>query len=162
MHPETPNHATQVAAWWEPKAAHLSAPQSVTLFQRALDALWQRAARTLGEVTLAAIGDRVLVIASEKYPFLSSLKTGAAGVSFDAFRLSEAEAQDHRLGDGACFVLVEFLTLIGSLTGEIMTPALHAELSRVVIDEPTHPSKRTKRGPRVGRSRDSRAQGANS
>ena len=34
------------------------------------------------------------------------------------------------------FVLVEFLTVLGHLTDEILTPALHAELSKVALGEP--------------------------
>jgi hypothetical protein len=33
-------------------------------------------------------------------------------------------------------VLVEFLTVLGHLTDEILTPALHAELARVALEGP--------------------------
>jgi hypothetical protein len=82
-------------------------------------------------VTLTAIVDRVLYTASETHPFLSTLKIEAAGISFDGFR--EQGAQHANLHEAVRLVLVEFLTVIGHLTDEILTPALHAELSKVAL-----------------------------
>jgi hypothetical protein len=103
----------------------------VTLFEGALSALWRRAEITLGEVTLTAIVDRVLYTASETHPFLSTLKIERAGVSFEGFR--EQGARHANLREAVRLVLVEFLTMIGHLTDEILTPALHAELSKVAL-----------------------------
>ena len=40
---------------------------------------------------------------------------------------------DSELVEGIRFVLVEFLTVLGNLTAEILTPELHSELSNVVL-----------------------------
>ena len=43
-----------------------------------------------------------------------------------------AGALQHRhLAEGIPFVLVDFLTVLGNLTADILTPVLHAELSKV-------------------------------
>jgi hypothetical protein len=123
------DHAGYVDAWLD-RAAQTPAPaQLITLFEQALGALWRRTEGTLGEVTLTAIVDRVLYTASEQYPFLSTLTVESAGISFDGLR--SQGAHDTNLRDALCLVLVEFLTVLGHLTDEILTPALHAELSRV-------------------------------
>ena len=95
------------------------------LFERAMRALWQRAHARLGE----AIVDQVLYTASEKYPVVATLKIEPAGVPFDAFHAPGA-ALGGELPEVVCFVLAEFLTVIGNLTDEILTPALYAELAR--------------------------------
>jgi len=127
-------HAECVEAWLERTAKTLAPAQLVTLFERALSALWRRAEVTLGEVTLTAIVDRVLYTASETYPFLSALKVEETGIGFDRFR--EQGAHVANLPEAVRLVLVEFLTVLGHLTDEILTPALHAELSKVALERP--------------------------
>jgi hypothetical protein len=131
MLPDEADHAAYVDAWLEGAANAAPPAQLVTLFEGALSVLWRRAEVTLGEVTLTAIVDRILYTASEKHPFLSTLTIEKAGISFDRFR--EQGAQHANLREAVRLVLVEFLTVIGHLTDEILTPALHAELSKVAF-----------------------------
>jgi hypothetical protein len=128
MFPDEADHAALVEAWLD-GAGPIEPAQLVALFERAISALWRRAEVTLGEVTLTAIVDRVLYVAAETYPFLSVLKVDKEGVCFDGFREMGAERGD--LADAVHLVLVEFLTVLGHLTDEILTPALHAELSKI-------------------------------
>jgi hypothetical protein len=129
MLPDEVNHAAYVEAWLAGAAKTLEPAQLVALFERALSALWRRTEVTLGEVTLTAIIDRVLYTASETHPFLSVLKVEKTGICFDGFR--DPGAQQADLHAAVHLVLVEFLTVLGHLTDEILTPALHAELSKV-------------------------------
>jgi hypothetical protein len=147
MLPDDASHATCVTAWLEPIAKGLPPAQLVALFERALDALWQRTRLTLGEVTLTAIVDRVLYTASEKYPFLSALKIEGTGIRFDEFRQLGPVLHDRHLPDVVRFVLVELLTVLGNLTDEILTPALHAQLSKVALEEPRRTGKETRDEP---------------
>ena len=128
MFPDGADHAAVVEAWLD-GAGPLEPAQLVALFERALSALWQRAEITLGQVTLTAIVDRVLYTATETHPFLSALKIDQGGVCFDGFRGVGAQHAD--LAQAVHLVLVEFLRVLGHLTDEILTPALHAELSKV-------------------------------
>jgi hypothetical protein len=54
------------------------------------------------------------------------------------------------------FVMVEFLTVLGKLTAQILTPALHAELARDADESNSSAPKRaegaTRSGPRAGAS----------
>jgi hypothetical protein len=128
------DHAGYVDAWLDGAATTPAPAQLITLFERALGALWQRTEVTLGEVTLTAIVDRVLYTASEQHPFLSTLTVEGAGISFDGLRAHGAH--DTNLREALRLVLVEFLTVLGHLTDEILTPALHAELSGVALEGP--------------------------
>jgi len=147
MRTDEGKHAASVKAWLEGSGESLSPAQLVTLFERALGALWKRTLVTLGEVTLNAIADRVLYTASEKYSVLSTLKIEGTGVRFDEFRTQEAVRSDRNLAEVVRFVLVEFLTVLGNLTSDVLTPALHAELSKVALEEPGRTGKATQDEP---------------
>lgn len=129
MRPENPGHATCVEAWLN-ESPGLESAQLAALFERALEQLWRRALQTLGEITLTAIVDRVLYTASERYPLLSSLKVHAAQIRFEEFRAQDWTRQGLQLPDAVRFTLVEFFIVMGNLTAEILTPALHEFLYR--------------------------------
>jgi hypothetical protein len=127
-------HAACVDAWLERSEKDLSSEVLLRLFEAALGALWARAATTLGEVTLTAIAERVLCNASETFPLFSSLKVEpAGGIPFRELRKRISSVPRSGLMEGIRFVLVEFLTVLGNLTAEILTPELHSELSNVVL-----------------------------
>jgi hypothetical protein len=97
-------------------------------FEQGFAILWGRANRTLADVTLMAILDRVLYVVAEQYPFLSALKVEAHGIRCRDLQARADSLVPDQLGEGVRVVLVEFLTVLGNLTAEILTPALHSEL----------------------------------
>jgi hypothetical protein len=132
--PDTTAHAAHVDAWLKRSAKDLSPEVLLQLFETALAALWARTSTTLGEVTLTAIADRVLYNASEKFPLFSSLEVEpTGGIQFRALRARISSVRLSELKEGVRFVLVEFLTVLGNLTAEILTPELYSELSNVAL-----------------------------
>lgn len=128
------HHAASVDAWLERSAKDRSPKVLLELFEAALGAMWARTLTTLGEVTLTAIAERVLHDASEKFPLFSSLKVDpTSGIQLDGLLQQVRSVHAAELREGSRFVLVEFLTVVGSLTAEILTPELHSELSRVAV-----------------------------
>jgi hypothetical protein len=127
---EQSEHARAVRAWME-RAAGLPTEALLRAFEAGFAALWRRADRTLGDVTLAAIMDRVLVTAADGYPVLAALDIGPTGIRWQQLRERAGEVHRDELSDGLCFVMIEFLTVLGNLTAEILSSALHAELARV-------------------------------
>ena len=77
----------------------------------------------------AYIVERVLHVATERFPVLPSLSIDASGLSCPQ-PPSDASLPYEQVSEALRFVLVEFLTVLGELTAEILTPALHAELSK--------------------------------
>jgi hypothetical protein len=136
------DHQACVDAWLEARAKDLTAAELPQLFERAFTALWQRAHRTLGDVTLRAIMDRVLHTAVSRHPVVSFLKLEPGGLRFDASGIGSREG----LTDGMRFLLVEFLTVLGNLTADILSPALQSELAAVTL--PEAPSTRRAAAPR--------------
>ncbi len=126
------SHAACVREWMDAAAAGLSPEAKLALFERALGALWERAHRTLGEVTLGAIVDRVLHDVRAESPLMAALVVSSEGV-----RLGELRGQEglDGLDDAMRRTLVALLTVIGNLTADILTPGLHAALSAVSLPE---------------------------
>lgn len=131
------DHGQVVDAWLRRSGRDLSAEQLVQLFDVALRALLARTETTLGEVTLSAIVDRVLHNAVEGHPRFASLRFEAGkGIDCQALRAQAAAMPDGELREGARFVLAELLTVLGNLTAEILTPELHAELTKITVEAP--------------------------
>ncbi|HUJ27272.1 MAG TPA: hypothetical protein VLW85_14710 [Myxococcales bacterium] len=92
------------------------------LATEALEAVWQRAQRSLSELALAALGRCALEAAARHSPALAEVRVGPRG-----FELPAAALPLPALGG----LLAELLALIEETSGEILTPALEAELLRV-------------------------------
>lgn len=123
------DHGAAVAAWFERTVKGDSVESLVHTFEATFAALWQRSLLTLGEVTLAAIVERVLYTATEQFPFLASTEVDASGLRCQQLR-SHAGLRHDQASAAVQFVLVEFLTVLGNLTAQILSPHLHAELAR--------------------------------
>src|SRR5690606_37974546 len=129
---EGSQHVACVDDWLGRSAKDLAPDALLQLFEVAFDALRACTSTTLGEVTLSAITDRVLYNAAEQFPLLSSLKVAPdGGIQCIDIREHIGSVRASELRGGIRFVLVEFLTVLGNLTAEILTPELHSELLKV-------------------------------
>ena len=124
-------HEASVIAWMDGVTKDLPTEGLVEVFERGFGALWRRAHETLGTVTLTAILDRVLFTATEQFPFLARITIGRDGLACEDLRERAPDLLREDVARAARFVLIEFLTVLGRLTAEILTPALHAELAKV-------------------------------
>jgi hypothetical protein len=132
---ESDHHRAQVDAWMH-RAGKLALPERLLdAFEQGFGAIWRRARVTLGDVTLMAILDRVLYSAAERFPLISPLEVDATGLRSDKFRQRAGSLHRDQLGEGIRFILVEFLTVLGNLTAEVLTPALHSELAKVAAED---------------------------
>lgn len=133
--PDARDHTNHVNTWMRQAGAGLPPRHLLELFEQGMRALWNQAYLTLGEVTLTAIVDRVVYNAAERFPPFASLKVDPAGIDFRELRNQCEVLNDRDLTAGIQFVLTEFLIVIGNLTGEILTPSLHDELSKVKLND---------------------------
>lgn len=126
------NHSACVDAWLERVGEDLPPAGLLDLLEAALRTLWTRTSTTLGDVTLYAIMSRVLHNAGEKFPAFATLDVAPDGeLKWHAARERAAALSGAELRAGIRFTLIEFLTVLGNLTAEILSPELHAELARV-------------------------------
>lgn len=130
---EAGTHARVVDAWLLASGPHGA---GLPELQRALDALWRRARVTLGEITLAAISDRVLYDVAERFPPFAAIEVDADGMHCDALRAKLASAAHEEVREAIRYLLVTWLTVLGNLTAEVLTPALHEELANAARAEP--------------------------
>lgn len=91
------------------------------LATEALEAVWQRAQRSLSELALAALGRCALDAAVKEFHALADVRVGPRGFELPASLPLPA------LGG----LLTELFALIEETSGEILAPALEAELLRV-------------------------------
>ena len=129
--PDESDHRAQVDAWMDRADKHAPPERLLDAFEGGFGAIWRRARVTLGDVTLMAILDRVLYTASERFPLLSPLEVDATGLRSDKLRERAGSLRRDQLAEAVHFILVEFLTVLGKLTAEVLSPALHSELARV-------------------------------
>ena len=76
----------------------------------------------------------MLYVAAEHFPLVAELEVEATRVSCRKLVLRTRELSAPDVHAAIRFVLVEFLTVLGNLTAEILSPALHAELVCEVED----------------------------
>lgn len=139
MHAERDPHAVAVAAWLDDAAVGLSRDRFAPLLDAAIAALWRRAQLTLGDVTLAAIVDRVVSTCAETYPVFSRVQVRQDGVSFALVDLAGAGLDAAQAREAVASLVVEMLAVLGHLTADILTPALHEELAKVTLAESSQP-----------------------
>jgi hypothetical protein len=132
---EDPEHLIRVNAWVE-RARGLPTAQLCRAFETAFGGMWGRALLTLGEVTLGAIFERVRFNATEALPCLAGIEADAAGIRSQKLASSCGSVAPGELAKGFGFILLEFVSVLGNLTAQILTPALHAELSRATEQLP--------------------------
>jgi len=126
-------HRETLRTWRDGWGGTLSQHELVDLYERALDSLWRRAHLSLGEVSLMAIVDRVLHEGTERFPHLAALKLETSGVQCGVLRHAASALEPAVLEESLSFLVAELLRVLGSLTGEILTPGLHAELLKVRV-----------------------------
>lgn len=124
------DHSEHVEAWLRTAPRGRAIEPLLVSFELALSAIIRRAQQTLGELTVTAILDRVVYLAAEKFPLASAMKVESTGVSCRALLELGDARERHDVVEPIRFILIAFLTLLGNLTAEVLTPALHAELVR--------------------------------
>jgi hypothetical protein len=132
---EANDHSARVDAWMGLLAKDAPPPRLLEFFEQGFAAMWRRALVTLGDVTLTAILDRVLYNAAQRFPLLAPLEMDGNGLRTENLRARIDDLNRDRLQDGLRFILVEFLTVLGNLTAEVLTPALHSALAKVAVPE---------------------------
>jgi hypothetical protein len=133
------NQRTCVDALIERAGKPLSPKRLREVFEAAFDAIWRRARTTLGDVTLLAIVKRVLHNACEQYPAFSQIVVTAAGIDASEIERKLGHLSLEELEPAVRCVLVELLTVIGNLTADILTPALHEAICGIATTQESSP-----------------------
>lgn len=124
---EAPKHASVVEAFFAARPA----ASPLALLEAGLAAVWRRAERTMGPITLAAIADRVVHDAQKQFAFVGDAAVGETGIGLERLRAREAALPGDELARAARYLLIRFLSVLGNLTSDVLTPALHLELANL-------------------------------
>lgn len=124
------DHARQVEAWLEHAAKDSTTYALLGLFETAWGALWRRSEGAVGEIVLESIAELIRGEAASRFPFLAPLSLKSAEVSFKALLEPAQAVEPQRLREALAFILTRFITVVGELTDQILTPGLYGELNR--------------------------------
>ena len=130
---EANDHRTRVDAWMGLVGKDAAPKRLLEVFEQGFGAVWRRAHATLGSVTLMAILDRVLYNAAERFPLLAPAEMDESGLRTDKLRERIDGLDRDSLEEALRFILVEFLTVLGNLTAEVLTPALYSALATAEV-----------------------------
>lgn len=131
-------HTAAVETWHERLCAAAPSEDRPALIELAFSNVWARAGRALGGVTLAAIMDRVLAIVAEDEPILSPLRVTWAGLQWEELHALRSDSSA-ALCAAAVRLLTDFLSILGELTAEILSTALHDVLAGCAVQLPAIP-----------------------
>ncbi|HEU4412262.1 MAG TPA: ATP-binding protein [Polyangiaceae bacterium] len=135
-------NAARVASWLGDAAEGLTVGGLLDRLERASGALWARARPVLGEAALAAVAGRVVCDAAERFAPLAAVEVRPAGLRVDALRARAAALRIDDLTAAVRALLIDLLALLGHLTAEALTPALHAALAAAPGPPPPAPGRR--------------------
>ena len=138
------DHAAFIAGWLGPRAAGRSGGELLKLLDAAMSTLYRTAGLTLSHVTLQAVAERVAVHTRERFPAFEGLEVTKSGLSTGRMRKKSNGEPAAEIAQLVEFVLTEFLTVLGNLTADILTPRLHAALTRMDAGAPSGGARRGK------------------
>jgi hypothetical protein len=146
-------HTACVDHWLASLPADLDSPRHVDFFQKAVDCVHSQVCKTLGEITVRAVTDRVVHLCADDFPDLSALRVMPDGsVRCEELRRQGSALLPEELIDGTRAVLIDLLSVLGSLTAEVLTPELHRALLRSIEPPSSGLLASTPRSPMARRS----------
>lgn len=127
-------HQELVSFWEEKNIKNLSTDQAIQVYGSALQAIEQRCLATLSSVTMQVVLDRIIYQGLEQFPFFKELTLEPAGLNFNNL-IQKKDLYDLKdINTAFRYLLIELLTVIGKITSEVLTVALHKELMEVTSE----------------------------
>lgn len=128
-----PENAVRVNAWMASVPASPPA-EVIAAFEHGLKALWHCARPAIEAPALNMMVTELLRDGAMRFPALAYASVGAAGIRVDEL-LAQARPEDaQQLREGTRYVLLQFINIVGHMTGGSLTPALRLALEdRVLI-----------------------------
>lgn len=132
MSVEQTNPHKEIVHLWEEKNLQGPGPEQVIkIYGSAILAVEQRCLDTLSSVTVQVVLDRVLHEGLENYSLLSTITIGPKGLNLSGLNHKNENYKLEEITESLRYLLIEFLTVIGNITSEVLTTPLHKELMEV-------------------------------
>lgn len=130
--PPKDSHLQVVEEWLEINVKNLTPHQQILILEKAILAVELRASMTLSNITLLVVLDRILHQSKIEYPVLLRGTIDDNLLNFTAMdKVANADDKSKAL----TYLLVELLRVLGRLSAEILTTALHKELMKVTSQD---------------------------
>lgn len=127
-------HQKLINLWEEQNTKGLRSEQLIQLYGTAFGAIERRCLATLSSVTINVVIDRVLHLGLKKHPFFSLVTIEPSGLSLKGLTQKNENYKIEELRDGLGYLLLEFLTVIGNITSDVLNESLHKELMEVTSE----------------------------
>jgi len=121
----------QIDAWLEQATKDMPAKKIVAVFSHALKSLSRKASRSLNQLTLMAIVNRVLYQCKDKFPLLQELKVDSTGINFDQNQYQLEQSDPEELRESFRYLFVELLSVLGDLTADVITSELEENAAAI-------------------------------
>lgn len=125
------SHRDVVKIWEEKNVRGLRSDQILKIFGTAILAVEHRCLETLSQVTVEVILDRVLHEGLDKFPLLSNVTIEAGGLNLSGLDRKVENLNPEAVTETLSYLLIEFLTVVGNITSEVLSVPLHKELMKV-------------------------------
>ena len=127
-------HRALVKLWEEKNTNVLNDEQLLQVYGSAFQAIEKCCSATLSRVTINVVIDRVLHLGSEKFPILSLVEIDHSGLCLKGLTQNIKNYKTEELKKALTYLIVEFLTVIGNITSDVLTASLHKELMEVTSE----------------------------
>ncbi len=127
-------HQSIVISWEEKNIKNLRTDQAIHVFGNALQQVERRCLVTLSSVTVQVVLDRIIHEGIEKYPILKEVTIEVDGLNFKNISQKKDHYDLKEINSAFRYLIIEFLTVIGSITSEVLTAPLHKELMTVTSE----------------------------
>ncbi len=111
---------------WAEDESFFDPERSVSGFESVIQAVWKRAHRSLGEVTLRAVLERVLEDTVVRFPLLGCARITSEGIEVDRSSLRWSELSEVVVARSFGALLEEIREVLGQMTGQILTEPIDA------------------------------------
>jgi hypothetical protein len=128
------NHSRLVDQWASWIFETKSSADIVQIFNSTFSKVWNSAQLTLGSVTLQAVTERVMSVTKDEFIWLPPLHSEGHGVNFQNFSEDGYPVSRDELIRGLSFLMTELITVLGSITGEVISKKLHSSLMESISD----------------------------
>ncbi len=129
------DYSNQVEAWAKQVTQGLSSEQLIQLIDQSLAALWKRSRLTFSTVLIMAVWERVIFSSlSGGDALFASLKVTEDGINLDEFRQVAHSLNELQLVEILQSLITEYIVILGSITNDVIRPALFHELLQIELE----------------------------
>ena len=126
-----------VDEWLAEVASGLSSDQLLDLLEQAVRAVWDSARTCINDVILCAVLERVVINARRHFTWLPPLPIADDSIDASALRAHSTVGNPSAIYKVVRFIVTEFVSINGNLTGETLSKTMHRTLAGVRWRKPS-------------------------